>query len=118
VCAAARIDCQTAGLPGPRSRAAAAALGVTDLGRQLGDPQHMVGDHPAVRQVDVVFKLNGDHFRINLNHYALEPVADALSGTVVVAEYIDVVTYLVGLVAVWSGCKMKLCQRHLLCKKL
>jgi hypothetical protein len=86
--------------------AAAAALGMTYMRRELGYPQYMVRHHPSIGKIYVIFKLNGNHFRINLHHDPFQPIAHTLSGSVMIAKNIYMITYLVGFIAIWSGSKM------------
>jgi hypothetical protein len=37
----------------------------------------MVGDHPTIRQVDILMKLNRHHLGVNLDDHAFQPTADS-----------------------------------------
>jgi hypothetical protein len=89
-----------------RGGAAAAALGMAHLWGKLWDPQDMIWNHPPICQINTVFKLNRDHFRIDLDHHSFQPIANAFAVAVMIAVHIYVIAYLVGLLTVWSGSKM------------
>lgn len=46
----------------------------------------MVGDHPTICQVHIFLKLYGDHFWIDLNNRAFQPITDSFPVPVVIAE--------------------------------
>jgi len=57
----------------------------------------MIGYHPPVGQINVLLKLTGDHLGVDLHHGPLQPVAHSLAVAVVIAEYFDAITNLIGL---------------------
>jgi hypothetical protein len=74
----------------------------------------MVGDHPAIRQIDVLLELYSDHFWIHLDDGPHQPIADAIPIFIMIAVHLYMVSYLKGFVAVRRRSKVKLSQFDLL----
>jgi hypothetical protein len=92
---------------------ALAALRRTDGFGGFWTPQDMVRNHPAVSKVNILLKLDGDHFEVNLNHNAFQPITNAVAPTFVITKYINSITYLVDFFQVRHGLKMELCHKTL-----
>lgn len=74
----------------------------------------MVRHHPAVRQVDVVLELHGDHLGIDLHDNALQPIPYTAPTAFVIAIYINMIADRVYFIPVGRVREMKSCQRTLL----
>ena len=56
-------------------------------------PQNPIRHHPAVGQIHILSKLNGDHLLIDLNDNSLEPISNAFVVLVVITQHIDDIAY-------------------------
>jgi hypothetical protein len=63
--------------------------GLAQIGRILGEPQDMIGNHPTIRQKHIRTKLNSHHLGVDLNNDALQPAPYPLGILFVVAKNFD-----------------------------
>jgi hypothetical protein len=89
-----------------RDRALAAPLGMAHMRGQFRTPQHVVRDHPPIRQINIVLELDGDHLGIDLDYDPLQPIADPFVIPFVIAVNLNAISDLVCLIPVGCTCKM------------
>jgi hypothetical protein len=74
----------------------------------------MIWDHPAVGQINIFLKLNGDHLRIDLDHSPDQPIVDTVATPVMVTHDLNLIADVIGFYSVGSRLKVELCQPCLL----
>jgi hypothetical protein len=78
----------------------------------------MVGDHPAICQINVFLKLYGDHLRIYLDDGADQPVPHSHAPIIlVIAIHFDLIAHVIGFALVGSAGKVDIGQFDLLLRK-
>ena len=66
----------------------------------------MIWNHPSVRQVNILLKLDCDHFRIDLDNSAFQPVTDSFTIFLMITEDFDAIPHRESLIQIWYRCKM------------
>jgi hypothetical protein len=63
----------------------------------------VVRNHPPIRQVDVLLKLDGDHLGIDLNDRTIQPITHAIPLVLVIAKNLNVISNFERIVIVRRG---------------
>jgi hypothetical protein len=63
----------------------------------------VVRNHPTIRQVNILLKLDSDHLWINLNDRSIQPIAHAISLLIVVAKNLHVIPNFERIIMVGRG---------------
>jgi len=76
----------------------------------FGAPEHTIGHHPAISEIDVLLKLYGEHLGIDLDDCANQPIPYSIPTLIVVAVDLNLIPHLKAFFSIRSGCKVKLSQ--------
>jgi len=60
----------------------------------------VVRHHPAIGQVNIVLELDRDHFRIDLDDCAHQPVAYPVAVAIVIAIDLDLIANCIGIILI------------------
>jgi hypothetical protein len=98
----------------PWTSPAPLATDLANIGRIFWAPQNVIRDHPAIGEVNVLLKLNGDHFRVHLHDGAIQPITDPIAIDIVITEHLNPIPNLKNILLIWSFSEKQIRQSRLL----
>jgi hypothetical protein len=86
-----------------------------DLVGVVGTPQDVIRDHPAIRKVNIFFKLDGYDLGVDLHNDAHQPTTNTfVLLVIVIAKNFHTIADPICVFAVRCICKVEICQFCLL----